>query len=141
MKKKYGYKTVFVITMLDLAGERQEEDFKELKKAFESKDAYVYLKSQDQKWYQKKTHSTKSIQLDRVLPVPWSSMTIKSNAEAVECVEDFNNEIILGASDRQSLASIWNGDKYRKLRRDHFYMTKGIKCTEQCDMRLIGSLI
>jgi hypothetical protein len=68
-------------------------------------------------------------------------MTIKSNGESVECVEDFNNEIILGDAHNESLQGIWNGDKYRRLRQDHFELTPGIKCTEQCDMHLIGSFL
>ncbi|MGA2070534.1 MAG: radical SAM protein [Sedimentisphaerales bacterium] len=141
MKKKHGYKTTFVITMLDLVNEYQEEEFEKLKKAFAGRDVYIYLKSQDQKWYQDKNQPTKSIHWTEFCQFPWSSMTIKSNAEAVECVEDFNNEIILGDASKERLSDIWNGNKYRKFRQDHFDLTKGIKCTEQCDMRLIGSLV
>lgn len=68
-------------------------------------------------------------------------MTIKSNGESVECVEDFNNEIILGDAKTQSLSEIWNGEKYKKFRMDHFDLTPGLKCTEQCDMTLIGELL
>jgi radical SAM protein with 4Fe4S-binding SPASM domain len=67
-------------------------------------------------------------------------MTIKSNGEAVECVEDFNNEIILGNTRTQSLYDIWNGEAYEKFRKDHFNLTPNIKCTKQCDMTLIGEL-
>jgi hypothetical protein len=56
-------------------------------------------------------------------------------------VEDFNNEIILGNANEQSLAEIWNGEKYQRFRQDHFELTPGIKCTEQCDMQLIGSFL
>ena len=68
-------------------------------------------------------------------------MTIKSNGEAVECVEDYNNEIILGDAKEESLYDIWNGEKYHKFREDHFNLTPGIKCTEQCDMKLIGMYV
>ena len=65
-------------------------------------------------------------------------MTIKSNGEAVECVEDFNNEIILGSVKDESLYNIWNGKKYSQFRKDHFNIKPGIKCTIQCDMKIIG---
>jgi hypothetical protein len=39
------------------------------------------------------------------------------------------------------LIDIWNGERYRRLRMDHFDLTPGIKCTEQCDMHLVGSLV
>jgi radical SAM protein with 4Fe4S-binding SPASM domain len=67
------------------------------------------------------------------------SMTIKSNGEAAMCMEDFNNEIILGDARKESLYDIWNGEKYQQFRKDHFFLTRGIKCTEQCDMKLIGN--
>lgn len=140
-KKKYGYKTVIVITMLDLARSGQNREFNQLKRAFAGMDVYIYLKSQDQKWYQAKQFSTNSIHWREFCQFPWSSMTIKSNGEAVECVEDFNNQIILGDVFKDSLYNIWNGEKYRRFRQDHFNLTPGIKCTEQCDMRLAGSFI
>jgi hypothetical protein len=56
-------------------------------------------------------------------------------------VEDFNNEIVLGNANDESLHDIWNGEKYRAFRMDHFNLTPGIKCTEQCDMQLIGSFL
>jgi radical SAM protein with 4Fe4S-binding SPASM domain len=68
-------------------------------------------------------------------------MTIKSNGECAQCVEDFNNEIILGDARTQSLYDIWNGEAYASFREDHFNLKPGIKCTEQCDMHLIGSYL
>ncbi len=68
-------------------------------------------------------------------------MTIKSNGECAECVEDFNNEIILGDARIDTLGDIWNGEKYHQFRADHFDLRPGIKCTEQCDMQLIGSFL
>jgi radical SAM protein with 4Fe4S-binding SPASM domain len=68
-------------------------------------------------------------------------MTVKSNGECAECVEDFNNEIILGDTRTESLYDIWNGQKYADFRNAHFDLKPGIKCTEQCDMTLIGSFL
>jgi len=141
LKKKYQYKTTIVITMLCLSQVGQEEEFHRLLKAFKGLDVYIYLKSQDQQWYSDNKQETKSIHWIEFCQFPWSSMTIKSNGEAAMCVEDFNNAIILGNSRTESLYDIWNGEKYYQLRRDHFNLTAGIKCTEQCDMKLIGTLI
>jgi len=127
--------------MLNLNKLWQEEEFQKLKKAFEGLDVYVYLKSQDQQWYEKKEQGTKSIHWTEFCQFPWSSMTIKSNGEAVECVEDYNNEIVLGDARKESLYDIWNGEKYHKFRKDHFNLTPDIKCTERCDMTLIGNLV
>ncbi|MBU1349344.1 SPASM domain-containing protein [Patescibacteria group bacterium] len=137
-KAKHGYATKIVITMLNLNKPMQKDDFREVQKAFEGTGAYVYLKSQDQLWYNQTGAQTQSIHWIEPCQFPWSSMTIKSNGESVQCVEDFNNEIILGDVRSQSLADIWNGEAYNRFRWDHLLLTKGIKCTDQCDMKLIG---
>ncbi len=139
LKKRYEYKTTIVITMLNLNKPWQEEQWQKVQDAFKGLDVYIYLKSQDQQWYENNKQQTKSIHWVEFCQFPWSSMTIKSNGEAAECVEDYNNEIILGDAKKESLYDIWNGEKYRKLREDHFNLTPGIKCTEQCDMKLIGT--
>jgi len=137
-KDKRGLNTTIVITMLDLKREGQIEDFEKLKEKFSGTDVYIYLKSQDQQWYQNKNEGTKSIHWTEFCQFPWSSMTIKSNGESCQCVEDFNNEIVLGDVRKESLYDIWNGQKYKAFRLWHFNMKKKIKCTSQCDMKLIG---
>ena len=141
IKKQNDFKTTIVITMLNLNTPWQKEEFRKLQETFRELDCYVYLKSQDQQWYLDNKQETQSLHWIEFCQFPWSSMTIKSNGEAAMCVEDFNNEIILGDTKKESLRDIWNGEKYKKFREDHFKLTPGIKCTEQCDMKLIGSLI
>ena len=140
VKAKKDYGCTIVITMLNLH-EAQYDEFDNLKDVFKDQDVYIYLKSQDQQWYQDKHESTKSLHWLEFCQFPWSSMTIKSNAEAAMCVEDFNNEIILGNTKFESLTAIWNSEKYKKFRQDHFDLTPGLKCTQQCDMKLIGSFV
>ena len=141
IKAKKAYQTTIVITMLNLNKPWQQDEFEMLKEKFKDLDVYIYLKSQDQMWYEDNKNSTASIHWLEFCQFPWSSMTIKSNGEAVECVEDFNNEIILGDAKAESLKSIWNSEKYHQFRRAHFDLQPGIKCSEQCDMKLIGSFI
>lgn len=140
-KKKNNYNTKIIITMLNLHRKDQQDDFEKLKKSFEGLDVYIYLKSQDQLWYQNKNEPTNSLHWTEYCQHPWMSMTIKSNGEAAMCMEDFNNEIILGDANKETLYDIWNGEKYRQLRTDHFNRTPNMKCTEQCDMKLIGSFL
>lgn len=139
LKKKNNYQTTIIITMLDLNRTGQIDEFKQLKKAFQGQDVYIYLKSEDQQWYRKDYHGTKSVHWSEFCKHPWMSMTIKSNGEAAMCMEDYNNEIILGNAKKENLYDIWNGEKYTKLRKDHFKLTSGLKCTEKCDMKLIGN--
>lgn len=141
IKKEKGFKTVIVITMLDLNKEWQKDDFSKLKKLFEGKDVYIYMKSEDQQWYREDYHGTNSVHWSEFCKHPWMSMTIKSNGEAAMCMEDFNNEIVLGDTTKEYLYDIWNGERYDRFRRDHVALTKGIKCIEHCDMKLIGEYL
>ena len=138
IKKELGYKTTVIITMLNLNRADQMDDFIKLQDAFAGKDTYIYLKSEDQQWYRKDYHGTSSIHWSEICKHPWMSMTIKSDGEAAMCMEDFNNEIILGDASKESLLDIWNGEKYHQFRWDHFNRTLGLKCRDQCDMHLIG---
>jgi radical SAM protein with 4Fe4S-binding SPASM domain len=141
LKAQRNFKTTIVITMINLNKPWQQDEFARLQEAFKGMDVYVYLKSQDQMWYEDNKQQTQSIHWLEFCQFPWSSMTVKSNGESVECVEDFNNEIILGNVANESLYDIWNGEKYKQFRNDHFDLRPGIKCTEQCDMNLIGSFL
>jgi radical SAM protein with 4Fe4S-binding SPASM domain len=141
LKAQHNYKTTIVITMINLNKTWQQDEYQRLVEAFKGCDVYIYLKSQDQMWYEDNKQQTQSIHWLEFCQFPWSSMTVKSNGECVECVEDFNNEIILSNIRNETLHDIWNGEKYRRFRLDHFDLTPGIKCTEQCDMNLIGSFL
>lgn len=141
IKKERKHKVTIIITMLDLNLKTQKEEYGKLKEAFKGLDVYIYLKSEDTQWYREDYHGTKSVHWTEYCQHPWMSITVKSNGEVAMCMEDFNNEIVLGNAKEQSLYDIWNGEKYRRFRKDHFDLTRGIKCTEQCDMKLIGELI
>ncbi len=141
LKKERGYRTTIIITMLDLNKSWQQEEFDKLRAAFAGKDVYIYLKSEDQQWYRKDFHGTKSVHWSEICQHPWMSMTIKSNGEAAMCMEDYNNEIVLGNVLRERLADIWNGVKYEQFRHDQFDLAPGIKCTGECDMKLVGNFL
>lgn len=138
IKRKEKYTTTIIITMLDLNNTWQEDEYKKLKNAFKDKDVYIYLKSEDQQWYRKDFHGTNSIHWSEICKHPWMSMTVKSNAEVAMCMEDFNNEIILGNAEKNTLYDIWNGEEYKEFRMNHFNSKQGMKCTEECDMRVVG---
>jgi hypothetical protein len=38
----------------------------------------------------------------------------------------------------ESLRDIWNGERYRWFREEHLRVRSRMKCTDECDMRLIG---
>ncbi len=139
LKERNGYKTSVVITMLHLNRQNQMEEFDRLRRKFEGTGVYSYLKSQDQRWYRDTGAQTQSVHWLEPCQFPWSSMTVKSDGSVVQCVEDFNNEIVLGHVLEESLREIWDGDRYEKLRESHLTMKPGIKCTRECDMKLIGS--
>lgn len=138
-KKQNNFSTTIVITMLDLNRTHQKEDYAKLLKEFEELDVYIYLKSEDCQWYRKDFHGTESIHWSEICKHPWMTMTIKSNGETTMCMEDFNNEIVLGNTNKQTLKEIWNGEAYKKFRYQHLLPTDRIKCVDECDMKLIGS--
>ena len=137
-KHEHGLSTTVVITMLDLNRTHQKEDFDNLLQAFDGLGVYIYLKSEDCQWYRKDFHGTKSIHWTEICKHPWMTMTVKSNGEATMCMEDFNNEIILGDTNTQSLKEIWNGERYKQFRYQHLYARNKIKCVNECDMKLMG---
>lgn len=139
IKKERKYKTTVIITMLDLNRKDQKDEFSKLRKAFHGLDVYIYLKSEDQQWYRQDYHGTSSIHWSEFCKHPWMSMTVKSNGELAMCMEDFDNEIILGDAKKDSLYDVWNGEKYQQFRADHINLAKGMKCNERCDMKLVGS--
>ncbi len=139
-KERYGYKTTIMITMLNLGVTWESDEFEKLKDYFSGLDVYLYLKSQDQLWYENNTQPIKAVSWIEFCHFPWTSLSIKSNGEVAMCVEDFNNEIVLGNTATETLYSIWNGEKYSRFRKMHFDLVQGMKCSEQCDMKLIGNM-
>lgn len=137
-KEEKGLNTTVVITMLDLNRTHQKEDFDKLLDAFKDLDVYIYLKSEDCQWYRKDFHGTNSIHWSEICKHPWMTMTIKSNGEATMCMEDFNNEIVFGDTNTQSLKEIWEGEPYKKFRYQHLFAKDEIKCVGECDMKLMG---
>jgi radical SAM protein with 4Fe4S-binding SPASM domain len=136
MKRRGGYKTNIIITMIDLG----QDDFRVLQNTFKNEDVYLYMKSLDQGWMLG-TEKPKSIHWSEFCQIPWSSMTVNSSGCVVKCQEDFNGETILGHVSDESLYDIWNGEKYKKLRQDHFNLTPGIQCVGRCDMHKIGEYV
>jgi MoaA/NifB/PqqE/SkfB family radical SAM enzyme len=156
LKEKFNLKTTIIITMINIDGENQDYEYQQLVNAFDKEDVYIYLKSEDQQWYRKDEtlkkylefrdrdvpddgfHGTSAIHWLESCKHPWMSMTIKSNNEVTMCMEDYNNEIVLGDSSRESLFDIWNGKKYSEFRERHFDLQGCLKCTQECDMPKIG---
>lgn len=70
LKAQRNYKTTIVITMINLNKPWQREEYQKLVEAFEGLDVYVYLKSQDQMWYEDNKQTTASIHWQEFCPVP-----------------------------------------------------------------------
>jgi radical SAM protein with 4Fe4S-binding SPASM domain len=140
-KDKRNYQTKIVITMIALEQAKGQEEFEKLKAAFEGTDVYIYLKSLDQQWYLDEQEQMNSIHWLEFCQFPWSSMTIKSNGEVAMCGQDYNNEIIFGDAKEESLYDIWNGQKYAEFREHHVRVEPKLRCTERCDMNMVGQLM
>lgn len=139
-KKKHNLPTTIVITMINLNKKNQEIEYHRLQNLFNEYDTYMYLKSENSQWYRKNYHKNKSIHASEICKHPWMSMTIKSNGEVAMCMDDYNNEIILGDTKIDSLETIWNSNKYMEFRKAHINNTCE-KCGSRCDLKLINSLL
>jgi radical SAM protein with 4Fe4S-binding SPASM domain len=51
-------------------------------------------------------------------PYPWYSFTIASNGDVVACCRDLEHKTVLGNLFQEEFEAIWNGERYRALRRD-----------------------
>ena len=137
-KMKLG--TTIVITMINLNKASQEYEYKKLEEFFKDKDIYLYLKSENSQWYRKNFHGTKAIHGVEICKHPWMSITIKSNGEVAMCMDDYNNEIILGDATKTALQDIWNDKKYIAFRKSHINGTCE-KCEMRCDIPTINSYL
>ena len=80
IKAQRNLDTTIVITMINLNKSWQQEEFEKVKEAFKGMDVYVYLKSQDQMWYEDNQQTTQSIHWIEFCQFPWSSMTSNPTA-------------------------------------------------------------
>lgn len=141
LKRKGRYPTSIIISMVDCDKPGQKEEFKRLKGSLAGKEVYLYWKSQDQRWYKRNSTPNRSIHWLEFCQFPWSSISIKSNGDVVQCECDLNSETVIGNAKKESLHRIWNGPRARSFREDHFNLRPDIKCTLRCDRPLVGKLI
>lgn len=140
MKAQKGYDTQVIITMIDLGHPNQEEEFAALKEAFKGTDVYIYMKSADQSNLTG-SDKPKSIHWSEFCQIPWSSMSISSMGLSVSCQENFDSDIVLGDVMKESLFDIWNGDKYKELRRQHIEGPVNTICYDYCEMTKLSELL
>ena len=103
--------------------------------------SYLYLKSQDVRWYRDNSVSTRSIHWSEFCQFPWSSITVTASGKISICSQDYNDMMIMGNLFGDSLYDIWNGNKYKIFRNKHFDLDPNIKCSMECDNKLIGEFI
>lgn len=139
-KESLNLKTIVVITMINLAKNNQQEEYEKLNELFSGKNVYLYLKSENSQWYRGLYHGTQAIHGTEICKHPWMSLSVKSNGEVAMCMDDYNNEIILGNTNYSSLKEIWNGDLYKKFRLSHI-IGDNEKCSCRCDLPILGEMI
>tara|TARA_B100000965_G_scaffold401341_1_gene425007 strand:- start:2771 stop:3850 length:1080 start_codon:yes stop_codon:yes gene_type:complete len=139
-KKKNNLKTLLVPCMIDLAMEKDDlEMHKDFLKFWKDKDVFAYIKSQDNRWLYENDEDlkSKSHYSNQYCEYPWLSLTIMADGNVVPCTQISNNELVLGNVNENTLEEIWNGKKYKELRKMHVTgkFPKGHKCKDKCDMK------
>ena len=51
-------------------------------------------------------------------PYPWTSLVVASNGDVVACCRDLEHKTVLGNLFTEELPAVWNGERYRELRRN-----------------------
>ncbi len=138
---KKNYNTTIVVTMIDLGLPNQLEDYHKLQEIFKDTDVYLYLKSQDVRWYRDNDGNTRSIHWSEFCQFPWSSVTITAGGKVSLCAQDYNDMLIFGNLSQDSLQNIWKGNKFKEFREKHFNLDPYLKCSMECDMKLVGEFI
>ena len=141
-KNDPSIKTKIVLTMISFAVDAKqkklEKDFLEL---WSDKPVYVYVKSQDNRWYYEddedmecKNHYEK-----QYCEYPFTSLTVMADGSVVPCTQDYDAEMTFGNANDQTLEEIWNGEPYRKFRWGHITgeFEKETKCVDRCDQKLV----
>jgi len=139
-KKQKKLKTLLVPCMIDLAMEKNDKQMhKDFLKFWSDKDVFAYIKSQDNRWLYENDKDLKSQShySTQYCEYPWLSLTVMADGNVVPCTQVSNNELVLGNVNESSLEEIWNGEKYKELRKMHVTgkFPKGHKCKEKCDMK------
>lgn len=146
LKAAKGYQTLLVPTMIALS---EDSLAREMHQAFlelwKGHDVFAYVKSQDNRWYFEEGESleNRSHYAQQYCEYPWTSLTVMADGSVVPCTQDYDVEMALGNVREQSLAAIWNGEPYRRLREWHVTGTfpAGHKCAERCDQKKICGYI
>ena len=86
-------------------------------------------------------HYGQDLTQHEVCPFIFYMMVINSDGTVSPCVQDWNHQLVVGNIDTASIISIWNGENFNKLRRDHltFSRSKHSNCSK-CPVLLHGCL-
>ena len=145
-KKINNLKTTLVPCMIDLASETTDQDMhRNFLEFWKDKDVFAYIKSQDNRWLYENNPElkSKSHYATQYCEYPWLSVSIMADGNVVPCTQISNNELVLGNIKENSLEEIWNGEKYKELRKMHITgkFPKNHKCNTKCDMKKLYQYI
>jgi radical SAM protein with 4Fe4S-binding SPASM domain len=62
---------------------------------------------------------------DNLCTFPWSSLVINYDGSVTMCCNDFDDDLVLGNLDRESLADMWQCEAMRNMRRDFLRGCRG----------------
>lgn len=146
IEKTKKYDTKIVMTMIELgADEKAKAMHEEFLRMWRPFDVYVYVKSQDNRWYFEEDEEIQnnSHYEHQYCEYPWTSLTVMADGSIVPCTQDYDAEMCFGHVQEQSLVEIWNSEKYREFRQWHVtgQFPSGFKCSERCDQKKLHSYL
>lgn len=124
LRDEYGEKPSIRIRMvLQEKNKNEGEDFKKFWKGKVRKQDTVYAKEMHSWGNQIENYEKKEGEIEKYSKVPcispWSTMIIHFNGLVPLCGSDFDNKIILGNLNEQTMKGVWNSEEADKIRKIH----------------------
>ncbi len=76
----------------------------------------------------------------RLCDWPWRQITIHWNGNVVSCCCDYNDKVLLGNANKQTLTEIWNSEAFQVFREKHLESRKTIEFCKNCSYEPLGTI-
>ncbi len=135
-----NYPTRVILTKLKF--NRNDEPDQKFLDFWEENGVFAYIKNQHNRWLYEEDDAVENSAgyMQGYCDFPWTSMSVLQNGDVVSCPMEYNGEDPLGNINEQTIEEIWNGPKYRALRKMHIEgnFPEGHFCVSKCDTPILN---